>query len=54
LVTEALTEKLSLNATEDRPWMKAFGRLRSLRKESARINEIIKDEFERIEPEDRE
>ncbi len=53
LVSEALAEKLALNATEDRPWMKTFGKLRGLRKESARINGIIRAEFDGIEPEDR-
>jgi hypothetical protein len=53
LVSEALAEKLTLTATEDRPWMKTFGKLRGLRKESARINGILHTEFEGIEPEDR-
>jgi hypothetical protein len=52
LVSEALADKLSTNPTEERPWMKSFGRLRTLRKESARISRIIQDEFEVIEPED--
>jgi hypothetical protein len=54
LVSEALAEKLALGAAEDRPWMRMFGKLRGLREESARINGIIKREFDRIEPEDRE
>jgi hypothetical protein len=33
------------------PWMKLAGGLQHLRKETARINEIIEDEFEQIEPE---
>jgi hypothetical protein len=33
--------------------MAAFGRLRHLRKESARINRIIEEEFEQIDTEDR-
>jgi hypothetical protein len=33
--------------------MMAFGKLRHLRKETARINRIIEEEFEQIEPEDR-
>ena len=52
LVSEALAEKLTLKATEDRPWMKAFGKLRGLREESARIDRIIEQEFDRIEAED--
>ena len=54
LVSEALTEKLSVAGKQERPWMKSFGGLRALRKESARINRLIKDEFDRIEPEDRQ
>jgi hypothetical protein len=52
LVTEALPEKLTANGPEQRPWMRSFGRLRALPKESARIDEIIKEEFAGIEPED--
>jgi hypothetical protein len=52
LVSEALAEKLRARGREEKPWLKAFGKLRSLRKETARINLIIEEEFERIEPED--
>ena len=48
----ALAEKLRVRGVEEKPWLKAFGKLRSLRKETARINRIIEEEFERIEPED--
>jgi len=50
LVTEALAEKL--RGYQDEPWLKMFGRLRSLRSETARINRIIEEEFGRIEPRD--
>jgi hypothetical protein len=53
LVSEALTEKLRAREAGDKPWMRAFGKLRDLRKETARIGRIIEEEFERIEPEDR-
>jgi hypothetical protein len=33
--------------------MKAFGKLRHLRKDTANINRIIEEEFEQIEVEDR-
>ena len=33
--------------------MAAFGELRHLRKETARINRRIEEEFEQVEPEDR-
>ncbi len=53
-VTEAVKEKLahSGNAAE-KPWMAAFGKVRGLRKETARINRLIEDEFEQVEAEDR-
>jgi hypothetical protein len=54
LVTEALAEKLAVNGIEERPWMRSFGGLRTLHKESARINALINEEFDRIESEDLE
>jgi hypothetical protein len=53
-VTEAVRDKLGHrgNAT-DKPWMAAFGKLRRLRKETARINRMVEEEFEHVEPEDR-
>ena len=51
LVSEALAEKLRSGARDDKPWMKSFGKLRSLRKETARIDAIIEAEFGQIEPE---
>ena len=52
-VTEAVEEKLShTSRKEEKPWMAAFGKLKHLRKETARINRIIEEEFEQIEPED--
>jgi hypothetical protein len=52
LVTEALTEKLRVPGGEDKPWMKSFGKLRSLHQETVRIDGIIAAEFGKIEPED--
>lgn len=34
--------------------MKSFGQLRALRHESARISRIIHEEFDGVEPEDRQ
>jgi hypothetical protein len=51
-VSEALAEKLHAAGARDKPWMDGFGQLRDLRKETARIERIIEQEFERIEPED--
>jgi hypothetical protein len=53
LVTEALAEKLRAGAREDKPWLKSFGKLRGLHKETARIGAIIEAEFGQIEPADR-
>lgn len=52
LVSEALADKLRNDNGSSKPWMAAFGKLRHLRKETARINRIIEEEFEQIEPED--
>ena len=53
LVTEAVKEKLALTRRPSQePWMTAFGKLRRLRKEMAKINRIIDEEFEHVELED--
>jgi hypothetical protein len=51
-VTEAVEEKLAVPPAAEKPWMQAFGKLRHLHKETERINKIIEEEFEQIEPED--
>ncbi len=51
-VTEAVEQKLSAGASGAKPWMRMVGGLRHLRKETARINRLIDEEFECIEPED--
>ena len=54
-VTEAVEEKLAAARTHaDKPWMKSFGALRHLHDENVRIQKIIDDEFEKIDPEDRD
>jgi len=57
LVTEALQEKLAAGAPRpgrgEPDWMAGFGKLRRLRKETARIQARIDERFEVIEPEDR-
>jgi hypothetical protein len=57
LFTEALEEKLSARSWQARQiepeWMQGFGRLRKLRKETARIQARIDETFEVIESEDR-
>ena len=52
-VTQALAEKLDKPSSGGaKAWLKLVGRLRHLRKESARINRRIEREFEKIEPEE--
>jgi hypothetical protein len=55
LVTEALQEKLAARrAGPNEPeWMRGFGRLSRLRRETGRIQRRITEAFEVIEPEDR-
>jgi hypothetical protein len=52
LVSVALAEKLHVAESRHKPWLKTFGALRGLRKETARVNRIVEQEFGRIEPED--
>ena len=56
-VTDALREKLTPTAkgsgTPQPEWMHGFGKLRRLRRETARVQSAIDEEFEVIEPEDR-
>ena len=53
LITEALTDKLRAgNNGNGKPWMAAFGKLRHLRGETAKINRAIEGEFEQVEAED--
>jgi hypothetical protein len=52
-VTEAVEEKLAATSHKDeKPWVRLAGGLKHLRKETSRINEMMKREFEQIEPED--
>jgi hypothetical protein len=53
LVSEALADKLRADNGSGKPWMAGFGKLRHLRRESAKISRIIEEEFEQIEAEDR-
>jgi hypothetical protein len=53
-VTEAVREKLAGRCElAPQPWLAAFGKLRHLRKENARINRLIEEQFEQVETEDR-
>jgi len=52
-VTEAVEEKLATaSQKEAKPWVRLAGGLKYLHKETVRINEIMKSEFEKIESED--
>jgi hypothetical protein len=52
-VTEAVEEKLAATSPkEEKPWVRLAGGLKHLHKETARINGIMKREFEQIDPED--
>jgi hypothetical protein len=51
-VTEAVTARLQSTAANDsKPWMKHFGKLKGLRKETRRVNKIIEDANEKIDAE---
>lgn len=56
-VTEAMQEKLSASTRKILPgepeWMRGFGKLRRLRKETRRIQATINGRFEDIGPDDR-
>jgi len=52
-VTEAVKDKLASHTKPvEKPWVNLAGGLRHLHKETQRINRIIEEEFEVIEPED--
>ena len=52
-VTEAVQEKLAAGKpSTEKPWMKAVGGLRHLHDENVRIQKLIDEEFEQIDPED--
>jgi hypothetical protein len=56
-VTEALRDKLVLDTgrtyVSEPEWMKGFGKLKRLHKETIRVQSVVDREFEVIEPEDR-
>jgi hypothetical protein len=51
-VTEAVQEKLLIASSAEKPWMKLAGKLAHLHEETMRINKIIEEECERVDPED--
>jgi len=48
-VIKAVEEKLTATKTPTKPWMRMAGGLQHLSKETAGINRLIEEEFERIE-----
>jgi len=55
LVSEALADKLRAQSNRDnKPWMKTFGKLRHLHKETTKIDRIIEEEFDQVKVEDRD
>jgi hypothetical protein len=56
-VTEALRDKLAPDRgrtpAQEPEWMQGFGKLKRLHKETVRVQSVIEQEFEVIEPEDR-
>ena len=52
-VTQAVEEKLAqAGRRPDKPWLECAGELAHLHEETVRIQKIIDEEFEQIEPED--
>jgi hypothetical protein len=52
-VTQAVEEKLAAGRrSSEKPWLECAGELAHLHEETARIQQIIDEEFEQIEPED--
>ena len=53
-LSEALAERLRSARGREKPWLRTFGKLRSLRRETVRISPAIDQEFGQMEPEDRQ
>ena len=51
-VTEAVKDKLATESKAGgRPWLKLMGKLKHLHKETVRINRLIEEDSEKIDPE---
>jgi hypothetical protein len=51
-VTEAIEDKLkAVTHLGEKPWTKHIGKLKHLRKETKRINQLVEEQFEQIDPE---
>jgi hypothetical protein len=52
-VADAMNEKLhAAHPAAEKPWMKHFGTLSRLRKETRRIEKVIESEFETVNPDE--
>jgi hypothetical protein len=52
LITEAIKDKLAAEARlGEKPWVKLMGKLKRLHKETLRINGLIEEDSEKIDPE---
>ena len=51
-VTEAVKDKLATEAKAgEKPWLKHMGKLKHLHKETVRINRLMEEDSEKIDPE---
>lgn len=51
-VTEAVKDKLAANAKPgEKPWVRLMGKMKHLRKETARINHLIEEDSEKVDAE---
>jgi len=51
-VTEAVKDKLASDAkSSEKPWVRHMGKLKHLRKETARISRLIEEDSEKIDSE---
>jgi len=51
-VTEAVKDKLAADAhATEKPWVKHMGKLKHLHKETERINRLMEEDSEKIDPE---
>lgn len=50
-ITEAVQDKLRVSLVGEKPWMKHFGKLKHLHKETKLVEKRIEEAFEQIDPE---
>jgi hypothetical protein len=52
LIIDGIRLKLK-QSNKDKPWIASFGRMRHLQPETDRLNRILAEEFNTLQPEDR-